>query len=102
MGRRLVAVFGTMARCSGSTPIARVLTPGIGLRQPLVFLLLTATELFRMPDWLYRATPCMARRTRAAVLDMARCSPSTSMARVLLPCIVSLAAATELIRLGDY
>ena len=86
-----------MARCSPSTPMARVLRPcivssGYGSK----------TELIRMPDWFYRATPCMGQRSAAALRAMARCSPSTPMARVLRPCIASPAAATELLRKPDW
>ena len=45
-----------------------------------------------MPVWFYRATPFMGRRfVWRQLRAMARCSRSTLMARVLRPCIVSLA-----------
>src|ERR1039458_5984077 len=44
----------------------------------------------------------MGRHGMAAVRVLARCSPSTPVARGLRTCIVSLAAATELIRWPDW
>ena len=84
------SIFGAL--CSRSTLMARVLRTCIISR-------VAATELIRLPDWFYRAVPCMGRRLMAAIRAMARCSPSTPMARVLRTCIISRVVATELIRM---
>src|SRR5436190_19748366 len=46
-------------------------------------------EQFRPPGYYYLATSCTGRRSMAAVLAMARCSPSTPMVRGLRPCTAS-------------
>ena len=47
----------------------------------------------------YQVTSCMGLQMEAAILVMEQYSPSTRMAQVLRPCIVSIGAATELIRI---
>src|SRR5207249_3451846 len=91
MGRPLRGAVLAMVLCSRLTPIGQALrlcTPS-----PAV-----ATELIRLPDWFYRATPCMERQLVEAIcgieipawgMAVARCSPSTLMAPVLRPCTIS-------------
>src|SRR5437773_12417672 len=89
MGRRRLAAARAMARCLPSTPMARVLRTCIVSRAPLLILdlTLTATELIRVPAWLYPATPCMGRPGLAALRARGGCSPSAPMAWVLRRCI---------------
>src|SRR6266446_6900151 len=97
MGRRLVAAILDLDTSSPRTPTAPVLQIGIISRQLTLILpvsLPTATELIRRSDYFYRATPCMGRRRMAAVRVLARCSPSTPMARVLGSCIFSRPVVT--------
>src|SRR5258705_408813 len=111
MGRRMLAAVRPMARFSRSTAMARVLRTCTVSVRGLVFILIlpTAMELFRKPDWFYRAILCMGRRSGAALLAMARSSPSTPIAQVLRtyiilqqPLVLLLPpTATERIRLLD-
>src|SRR5438445_8593437 len=86
MGRLATVAPRVTETCSPATPTARVLRPCIVSPQPL--LLLTPTELVRM-GWFYRGTRFTGRRGVAAARALARCSPSTLMAQILRPCILS-------------
>src|ERR1043166_3696339 len=102
MERRIMGAVQAMARSSPSTPMARVLRSCIVSRPPALILqasIPTATEVIRLADWSYQATLCMGRRFTEGVRARARCSRSTPMARDLGGCIISLVAATELLRL---
>ena len=110
MERRLAATVGARARCSLSTPMARVLRSCIVSRQSALILpvsLPTATELVLRQGWFYRVTPCMERQVVEAIRAVARCLPSTQTARALRTCIVSPLTsspeptATERIRWPD-
>src|SRR6185369_10724137 len=79
MARRSLAAGRDWARCSSSTPMARV------LRTCIISLPLAETELLRLPDWFCRATRFMERGARAA------CLRSTRTGQVLRICTVSLA-----------
>src|ERR1700722_16517302 len=111
MGQHMLAAVQTKARCSPSTPTARVLQTFIVLRQPLcLHLISTATGPIRLPDWFYRATLCMGRQVMAAPMAPARLSPSTPPAQVLQTFIILrqslifllLSIATGPIRLPDW
>lgn len=53
----------------------------------------------RMPVCFYRETSCMGRQQMAAARALARCSPSTLMARVLQACIALVSTAAELFQM---
>src|ERR1041385_7454463 len=99
MERHHMAAFMAVARCLPSTLMARVL-------RTCIVLLAATTEVIRTQDWFYLTTTCMGRRCTAGVRAMARCLPSTLMARVLRTCIASLRfpptlTATEHIHMPD-
>src|SRR5258708_3309865 len=92
MGRQRLGAVRALARCSRSTPMARVLRPCIVSQQSSLILIQTAPiamEPIRSGDWFYRATACMGRQSLAAVRAMAQFLDLARMARVLRSCIVS-------------
>ncbi len=90
MARLQAAAPMAMARFSASAPMARTLRFCMLFPPPPVLRPATAKELFRKPDWFYRAPPCMGRPIKAAPIPMAPCSPSTPMARVSSSCTLSV------------
>src|SRR5215831_7710936 len=73
MGRHPMAAVRTLERCLRSTPTAQDLPP-------YILSLAAAMGLSREPASLCRATHCTEQRPVVAVLEMARCSPSTPTA----------------------
>src|ERR1043166_2371826 len=90
MAQRRMAATRVMAQCSPSTLMALALPlfmiSQLAVMEPMVR---TPTELIRLQDYFYGATPCMERRRTAAARAMARSSPSTRMARALGSCTLS-------------
>src|SRR5439155_20339761 len=77
------AALQTEAQSSRSAPTAAILRTCIVL--PAV-----ATEVIRLPSWVYRTTPYTERHLAPAIGPMERSSPSTPMARALRMSIVLL------------
>src|SRR2546428_8969187 len=103
-----MAVAQAWARCSSSTPMARVIQPCTVFRKSpaLILILPTATERIQLADYFCLATRCMEPREMAVARPMERCLPSRPMEPVLrhyidfrqsLVLILLIPTATELI-----